>query len=171
MLVASLHKTITLKKRDLFVKKGQLNMYIGQLVTGVLRGYVIDEDGNEITTHFYQEKDMVLASYIPNVASTLYIQALEDCTISIGSFKEIMSYVNKNIEITNIINKAFHTLNTQLQSRLVSLINLNSLEKYKLFLKEYPNLINRIPHYLIANFLGITPTQLSRARKQFYQQM
>jgi len=171
MLVESLHKTITLKKGDLFVKEGQLNKFIGQLSIGVLRGYVIDEDGNEITTHFYQEKDMVLASYIPNVASTLYIQTLEDSTISIGSFQEIMSYVNNNDEITNIINNAFHKLNMQLQSRLVSLANLNSLEKYKLFLKEYPNLINRIPHYLVANFLEITPTQLSRARKLFSQQM
>ncbi len=170
-LVASLHKDITVKKGDLFVKEGQKNQYIGRILSGVLRGYVIDEDGNEVTTHFYQEKDMVLASYIPNVASSLNIQALEDSTISIGSFSEVMSYVNKNEKITDIINTAFHKLNGQLQSRLVALTNLNSLEKYKLFLKEYPNLINRIPHYLIANFLGITPTQLSRARKQFSQQM
>ncbi len=171
MLVESLHKTIILKKGALFVEEGQLNKYIGRLLSGVLRGYVIDESGNEITTHFYRENDMVLASYIPNVASTLYIQALEESTISIGSFEEVMSYVNKNEEITNIINRAFHKLNKQLQSRLVALTNLNSLEKYTLFLKEYPNLINRIPHYLVANFLGITPTQLSRARKQFSQQM
>ena len=75
------------------------------------------------------------------------------------------------VTLVTFINTAFHKLNRQLQSRLVALANLNSLEKYKLFLKEYPNLINRIPHYLIANFLGITPTQLSRARKQFSQQM
>lgn len=171
MFVESLHKTIIVKKGDLFIKEGQRNKIIGRIIAGVIRGYVIDDDGNEVTIHFYQEKDMVLASYIPNVASSLNLQALEDCTISVGSFSEIMSYVNKNEEITNIINTAFHKLNGQLQSRLVALSNLNSLEKYKLFLKEYPNLINRIPHYLIANFLGITPTQLSRSRKQFSQQM
>ena len=78
-----------------------------------------------------------------------------------------MSYVNKNQEITDIINQTFKGLNHQLQSRLVSLLNLDSLAKNELFLKEYPNLINRIPHYYVANFLGITPTQLSRARKVF----
>lgn len=171
MFVESLHETIIIKKGDFFVKEGQKNKKIGRILSGVMRGYVIDEDGNEITTHFYQEKDMVLASYIPNVTSPLNVQALETTTLSIGNFSEIMSYVNKNEKITNIITTAFHKLNRQLQSRLVALNNLNSLEKYKLFLKEYPNLINRIPHYLIADFLGITPTQLSRSRKQFSQQM
>ncbi|MEX0362583.1 MAG: hypothetical protein AB3N10_16525, partial [Allomuricauda sp.] len=72
---------------------------------------------------------------------------------------------------TEIITREFQKLNHQLQSRLVSLLNLTSLEKYKRFLKDYPGLLNRIPHYHIANYLGITPTQLSRARKQFSQQM
>ena len=53
----------------------------------------------------------------------------------------------------------------------MSLLNRNSLEKYELFLNEYPSLINRIPNYYIANFLGITPTQLSRARKQFAENL
>ncbi len=170
MFVSSLHSQIEIKKGAFFIKEGQKNLKIGRLLSGVLRGYVIDDDGNEVTTHFYQEEDMILANFIPNVASTINLQALEDCTLTIGDFSEIMSYVNKNIEITTIINNAFHKLNAQLQSRLVALTNLNSLEKYKLFLIEYPNLINRIPHYFIANFLGITPTQLSRARKLYAQQ-
>lgn len=171
MLVESLHNTILVKKGELFLRQGQRNTKIGRITSGVFRGYVLDEDGNEITTHFYQEKDIVSGNYIPNVPSSMNIQALEDCTISMADFSEVMSYVNKNDEITEIINTAFHKLNTQLQSRLIALTNLSSLEKYKRFLKEYPNLINRIPHYYIANFLGITPTQLSRARKQFSQQM
>ncbi len=167
MLVESLHNTLQIKKGDLFVKYRQNNIKIGRVVSGVLRGFVIDEDGNEITTHFYQEKDIVSGNYIPNVPSSINIEALEDCTITTANYAEVMSYVNVNQEITDIINTAFHKLNMQLQSRLIALTNLSSVEKYKLFLNEYPSLINRIPHYYIANFLGITPTQLSRARKQF----
>ena len=114
---------------------------------------------------------MVFGNYIPNVPSSTNIQAIEESVLSIADFGEVMSYVNKNEEITEIINTAFYKLNTQLQSRLISLANQSSVEKYSLFLKEYPNLLNRVPHYYIANFLGITPTQLSRARKKFSQQM
>jgi len=95
------------------------------------------------------------------------IQALEDCEISVANYSEVMSQVNKNQEITDIITREFQKLNKQLQSRLVSLLNLDALEKYELFLKDYTGLLNRIPHYYIAQYLGITPTQLSRVRKQF----
>ncbi|MCP4178682.1 MAG: Crp/Fnr family transcriptional regulator [bacterium] len=167
MIVESIHNTEILKKGDFFLQYGNRCVTIGRLMKGVLRGFVIDNDGNEITTHFYQEDDMVIGSYIPNVNATMNIQALVDCEIDTANYSTVMSYVNKDREITEIITEAFQKLNLQLQSRLVALLNLDSLEKYELFLKEYPKLINRIPHYHIAKFLGITPTQLSRARKQF----
>ncbi|RPH32072.1 MAG: Crp/Fnr family transcriptional regulator [Bacteroidales bacterium] len=167
MFVESLHNTIFLKKGETFLEYSNRCTRIGRLTKGVLRGFVVDNDGNEITTHFYQEGDMVIGSYIPNVKAAMTIQALENCSISTADYSTVMSLVNKNQEITDIINLAFQKLNNQLQSRLVSLLNLDSVEKYELFLKEYPNLINRIPHYHIANFLGITSTQLSRARKRF----
>ena len=110
---------------------------------------------------------MVIGSYIPKTNAAMSVEALEDCEISVADYSQVMENVNKDKEITEIITKQFQKLNNQLQARLVSLLNLNSVEKYELFLKEYPSLLNRIPHYYIANYLGITPTQLSRARKQF----
>ena len=167
MLIDSLHDIEYLRKGDYFLVQGSQCKKIGRLMKGVLRGFVLDVDGNEITTHFYCEGDMVIGSYIPNVQTQMSIQALEDCELSIANYAEIMSHVNRDSEITRVVTAAFQQLNAQLQSRLVALLNLDSSGKYELFLKEYPGLINRIPHYHIANFLGITPTQLSRAQKDF----
>lgn len=167
----SIHETEVVKKEDYFLKIGRPCSKIGRLTKGVLRGFVIGASGEEITTHFFQEDDMVIGSFIPDTNVSMTIQALEDSEISVASFNEVMSHVNKDPKITEIINKEFEKLNLGLQSRLVSLLNLNSVEKYKLFLEEYPGLLNRIPHYYIAQYLGITPTQLSRARKQFYQHL
>ena len=167
MLNESLHKTEILKSGEFFLKYGDSCKKIGQLINGVMRGFVFDNEGYDITTHFYQEGDMIIGSYIPNVNVSLSIEALEDCEISVADYSEVMSHVNKDKKITEVITKEFQKINVQLQSRLVSLLNLNSVEKYELFLNEYPSLLNRIPHYYIANYLGITPTQLSRARKQF----
>lgn len=165
--VDSLHNTLVLNKGEHFIEKGSECSIIGRLTKGIIRGYVFDKEGNEITTHFYREKDMLIGSFIPNVKAEMSLQALEECTILVADYSEVMSYVNRNIEITEIIMDSFNKLNSHLQSRLVTLINLDSLDKYTLFLKEYPGLINRVNHYYIANFLGITPTQLSRARKRF----
>lgn len=167
----SLHKTELLKNSEFFLKFGQPCTKIGKLIKGVMRGYAYEADGNELTTHFYQEGDVVIGSFVPNVNLTMNIQALEDCELSVANYAEVMSNVNKDKQITETVNREFQKLNRQLQSRLVSLLNLDSVGKYKLFLEEYPGLLNRIPHYYIAQYLGITPTQLSRARKQLSQQM
>lgn len=167
MLIESLHENVFLKKGELFLAQGTQCKKIGRVMKGVLRGFVLDVDGNEITTHFYREGDMVIGSYIPNVKAQMSIQTLDSCELSTANYATIMSHVNKDSEITRVVTEAFQQLNAQLQSRLVALLNLDSIGKYELFLKEYPGLINRIPHYHIANFLGITPTQLSRARKDF----
>ena len=101
----------------------------------------------------------------------MHIQALEDCLLSVANYKEVFSHVNTDPDLTAVVLSNFQKLNKQNHSRIEALISGDALAKYKWFLKEYPNLLNRIPHYHIANFLGMTPTQLSRTRKTFSQQM
>jgi ribosomal protein L10 len=43
---------------------------------------------------------------------------------------------------------------------------LSGKERYYKFVKEKPHLINRIPQYYIASYLGIKPQSLSRIRKE-----
>jgi len=167
----SIHETEIVKKEAFFIKSGRTCSKIGRLIKGVLRGFVIGSSGEEITTHFFQEGDMIIGSFIPNTNASMNIQALEDSEVSIANFAEVMSHVNKDPRITEIINREFQKLNKGFQTRLVSLLNLTSVEKYQLFLNDYPGLLNRIPHYYIAQYLGITPTQLSRARKQLSQHL
>ena len=69
------------------------------------------------------------------------------------------------------MNPCIQKLNKQNHSGIEALIKGDAMTKYKWFLNEYPSLLNRIPHYYVANFLGMTPAQLSRTRKTFTQQM
>jgi CRP-like cAMP-binding protein len=38
--------------------------------------------------------------------------------------------------------------------------------RYKKILQEQPEILNRVPHYMIASYLGMTPETLSRIRKK-----
>jgi len=75
----SLHSIEFLKRGDFFLENGKPCTKIGMLKRGVMRSFVYENDGEEITTHFYQEGDMVVGSYIHNANISMTIQALDDC--------------------------------------------------------------------------------------------
>ncbi len=160
-------KTEVYKKNEYFIKKGQMNTKLGILRKGVLRGFVTDENGNEINLEFHKENDIISGNLVPNIPTAGNLQAMDDCIIDVVNFEYAMSIINEDNSLTKMFNETLGKVNSKIHSRLTSFISYNALERYQYFLKEYPNLINRVPNYYIANFLGITPTQLSRIRRDF----
>jgi len=53
-----------------------------------------------------------------------------------------------------------------LQRRLILNNSLDAEQRYLNFLKHYPKIAKKVPNYLIASYLGITPEFLSRIRKK-----
>jgi len=113
MISESLHSELKIVKGDFFVKNGQQNYRIGRIRNGILRGFTVDNDGEEITTHFFMENDLVSGNYIPNIPSTMNIQALEDCLMLVANYKDVFSQVNTDSDLTNIILSNFQNLNKQ----------------------------------------------------------
>ncbi len=159
--------TIEIKKNEYFIKKGNINNKLGFVKKGILRGFIMDEKGNDINLTFYKENDIVSGNLVPNIPSAENIQAIENCTVYVADFKYVMSLILKDEKLIKIFNETLGGIYSDIHSRYISLISYNALKKYRYFLKEYPDLINRIPNYYIASFLGITPTQLSRIRKEY----
>jgi CRP/FNR family transcriptional regulator, anaerobic regulatory protein len=160
-------KTEEFKKKDFFIKVGQVNRRIGIVRKGVLRGFIIDDNGNEVNLILYKENDIISGNVVPNVPASINVQAIEKCIIDVTDFPKALLALRDNEFLNTAFNEMVNTLHSKIQYRLTSFINCNSFDRYQFFLREYPNLINRIPNYHIANFLGITPTQLSRIRKSF----
>ncbi|MGD1848653.1 MAG: Crp/Fnr family transcriptional regulator, partial [Salibacteraceae bacterium] len=48
-------------------------------------------------------------------------------------------------------------------------IKLNPEDRYQKLQQSNPDLLNRVPQYLIASYLGIHPESLSRIRKRLAQ--
>ena len=50
-------------------------------------------------------------------------------------------------------------------AREIEIVQDDATARYLRFIEQYPSLVGRLPQYHIASHLGITPTQLSRIRK------
>lgn len=165
--IKKLFTDLHLKSGEYFLEEGQICRHIGFIETGLVR-YYINDDGNEKTIYFNKENEFVCnyQSLLPKIASNTNIQAIEDCTL------QIISYDNLQLLYRNIKGgERFGRLAIE-QVFVSSIEQMKSIYKdppvirYQQFLNAYPDLVQRLPQYYIASYVGIKPQSLSRIRKR-----
>ncbi len=160
------HKQV--KKGELLLRQGEICIYSFFVSKGLLRSYTIDETGKEHIIQFAPENWLIVdrSSSFFNLPSELYIDAIEDSEVVFltQEFVDQASCLNPSFNSFN--NKALHSHILQLQKRVNLLLGATAEKKYLDFIQLYPNLTLRIPQWMIASYLGITPESLSRVRKE-----
>jgi CRP-like cAMP-binding protein len=165
--IASLFHEKKYGKGDFFLNEGEVCRKVGFMVSGVIR-YYINDDGEEKTYGFAEEYDFICnnESFLPQQPSRQIIQALEDCTVLVIGYDDLQKFygVLKNGErfgrlvIEQVFVKTLQGLNS---------FYTDSPElRYAKFTKEYPDLLQRIPQYYIASYVGVKPQSLSRIRSR-----
>lgn len=167
--ISSFSDFFTLKnfeKGSYFLRETETNSKIGFLKLGVLRSYVSDYNGNDATIRFIQRGGMVSGGFAFNYPSTVNIQAITAAKIYVANWSELTCFIKENREFLKFLNHRLSVGSAQMTALLSNFIRLSAKGRYELFVQEYPLLLEMIPHYHIANYLGITPVQLSRIRKE-----
>ncbi|RKE57110.1 Crp/Fnr family transcriptional regulator [Sphingobacterium detergens] len=166
-LVAKLFREKEYRKGEYFLKEGEVCRHVGFIIRGMMR-YYINDDGEDKTYGFGKELDFVCnnESFIPQKPSVQRIQALEDCHLLVISYDNLQLFYSglKNGERFGriIIEQVF----IQTLQGLNSLYTDSPELRYEKFMKDYPDLLQRIPQYYIASFIGVKPQSLSRIRKR-----
>ena len=166
-----LKKIIYLKKNEYFLQAGEIPDRLGYNISGLLRLFYIDDSGNEINKHFVFENSIAVAynAFLQREESNIYIQALEDTKLLVINYKTYNDLLNSHICWQKVARKMAELLTILYQKRESELLLIDAQERYKKFLQDYPNLVNRISQYHIASFLGIAPESLSRIRTNLKQ--
>ncbi|MCP4022937.1 MAG: Crp/Fnr family transcriptional regulator [Desulfobacteraceae bacterium] len=151
--------------KEYFIMIEDTDNIIGFLAEGIMRSYIIDFDGNEANLRFVLPNDFVKGSFASGIPSPVNIQCIESCSLYVANWGDLMELTQSSNELKTYFNSLLSKGHSKTIELLSSLIRLNAKDRYLLFIKKFPNLIDRLPHYLIANHLGITPVQLSRIRK------
>lgn len=151
---------------DYFVKLGELTCTCGFVKNGIMRAYICDSGGEEANLRFIQKHGFISGSFAKGATSSMNIQSLVDCDVYIANWNSISEFLKSHKVLMKFFNNLLASGHQSIVQRLSNYLRNNAQQRYELFLKEYPNLINQIPHYHVANFLGITTVQLSRIRQK-----
>jgi CRP-like cAMP-binding protein len=154
------------RKGEYFLKEGQISRHLGYIISGLMMHYKL-ADGVEIPADFTTENNWVayLKSFASGTPSDMNIKALEDTQLLLLSgqkMNELFEIQPRFMALRSYYTELSFTRNTEYAR---SLATLNARDRYYKFMKESPELINRVPQYLIAAYLGIKPQSLSRIRK------
>lgn len=160
-------KTKKTAKNDFLLKQGDVCSHFFFVEQGLLRLYDLNEEGKESILQFGTENWLVSdrGSMYFQEPSTYYIDAVEDTfTVIINE-----AFVNQVVEISPNFRKHNERLLQNhirhLNRRISLLIGTSASVRYLDFVTMYPDIMLRVPQWMIASYLGITPESLSRVRK------
>lgn len=163
-----LFETIHVKKNEHLYRTGEIVRYVYFVEKGCLRQYYINNNGEERTIYFKTENGWCseLVSFLDNKPTELCVQALEESILQRINQKNWVYAVTHIQPFTMGFIRAQQDTNYMLKKRLAEATVETPEEKYLRFVKEEPDLLQRIPLYHIAAYLSMTPETLSRIRKK-----
>ena len=166
-LVSSHIKKIS-KKGDLLLQDGQVSDCYYILEEGIVRSYIYDYQGNDISTNFFCKDELVIevASIFHRIPTQEYMVCLTDCVLWEIKF-DVFQDLFESIPALTEWGRAWMALQLLItKKRTLDIISLSAIDRYKLLLEEKPQILQQAPLKYIASYLGITDTSLSRIRKE-----
>lgn len=161
-----------LKNKTFYLQKDQVQNEMSFLHQGLVRSFYIDEKGSEITIQFVKEGEYIAdySAFITQKPSKFYIQCLEPCLLVNISFLTIQEAYFKFKNFENYGRKIAEAILVNKQNRIESFLFQNAESRYLNFIKQNPNLINRISITHLCSYLGIERQSLTRIRKKINAQ-
>lgn len=157
----------TVAKGTVLLRQEEICSEVYFVSTGLLRSYTVDDNGREHIIQFAPEDSWMSDrnSFLFGEPSLIFIDAIEDSQLVVLTrefFNQVSSFVNFNTFNT----RALHNLVRLQQHRISLLIGASAETRYMDFIERYPSLTLRVPQWMIASYLGITPESLSRVRRE-----
>jgi CRP-like cAMP-binding protein len=157
----------TFNKSDLLLREGQVSRDSYFVIKGCVRKYYII-DGEERTTEFYVEDESVasLQSYKNKTPANHYFECVEDCRLAVLNYEKEQGLFKRVPKYESLCRMTMENDFAEQQEVLAKFITSSPEERYKNLLETRPDLLQRVPQYHLASYLGVKPESLSRIRKR-----
>lgn len=152
-------------------------LYAWSVSTGILRAYYYQEVDKQTWKEKKEAKVREVSSWLVpapgfltdlpaflfSKPSAIYIEALEDCELYSLSLE---NYKNLQYEFPEFANFIFERSLVMADSRVKMLQLRRPKDRLVLMDKMYPGLLNRLSVNIVASYINVDPTTLSKIRAQ-----
>ena len=155
-----------IKKGTVLLKESEISNECYFIMKGCMKRYYIVDGEEKITGFFIEGQVVIPASYTDRLPSKYYLSCLENTIASFGSPETENDLYKKYPQLESVTRILAEKLMVNMSNEFDDWVSSNPEERYLQLIRKRPELIQRIPQYQLANYLGIKPQSLSRIRKR-----
>jgi CRP-like cAMP-binding protein len=158
----------TLKKKDYFIHSGEIQKEVGYITNGLIRSFFVDNNGNEKTVRFYTQYDYAThySAFITQQPSKYTFHCIENTTIVCLSYENMQRAYKQFPKFEKYGRIIAEEILKMQQYRIESFIFQTAEERYLDFIKQQPDLFNRVSLSHLCSYLGIERQTLTRIRQK-----
>ena len=138
------------------------------VLNGILRTFVYDSQGNEITFGFHVAPSVMPPSIVrvSNGVSRVECRALTDTRVARFEYSDLVPIMQTRDDMQRWGDEVLRQELASRADREWALATLTGPERLAQFRSLFPDLEDRVPHDMIASYLGMTPASLNSTRDQ-----
>lgn len=153
------------QKGDQLLAPGDKAQFIYLVTEGVLRNYFLDEKGKEFTKTFRGPGGLIgpYAEILAQLPSRYFIQATTKATVWRFPYEAFALQMRSGDRSWERLGREIAERNyLEKEKREWEFMHLPAQERYENFLRDFGGLVEQIPQYQVASYLGVSPEALNR---------
>ena len=156
------------KKNNLLLSEGQRCHEKFFIIKGCTNLFYLKQNGTEQTIDFAIENWWTsdFMAFQQNTVSQFSIRAVETTAVLAITSERQQDLLRQVPELSEYFHRVFQRAYAAAQIRFKLLYGHSKEDLYHHFNQKFPAFIQRVPQYLLASFLGITPEYLSEIKKK-----
>jgi CRP-like cAMP-binding protein len=161
--------TITeLKPKDFYIRSNTVQKEIGFVFSGLLWAFYVDNNGHEISVNFIREGKYAThySAFISRTPCKYHFQSIEPAVVVNLSYHHIQQGYDRLPNLERYGRLIAEEVLMSQQKRIESFLFDNAETRYLDFVRENPDLFNRISLSHLSSYLGIERQSLTRIRKK-----
>jgi CRP-like cAMP-binding protein len=170
-LIVEQFEPLELKKSEFILKENKISKETYFLESGFIRSFTFNNNGEEVTTNIFSAPCFVndFLSFFKQQPAKENLQTLANCKLWKMSYEVVQTNFHAYPEFREFGRMMLVTNYSILHDRMLGMIKETAENRYLKILEKHSDIFQNIPLKIIASYLGITDTSLSRIRKEISQ--